>query len=79
MRIENTLFKISWKESMKLSIFLIIGYNGVIFFVSMLTGKARLFFYESAWILQIVLTFVLAIKKVLDLIASRLKYDKTIG
>ena len=61
MKLERTLFKISISEIILLSIFMIVGLNGVIFLISLLTGKTRFMFYDTAWILQIVFPFVFAI------------------
>ena len=61
MKIEKTLFKISILETISISIFMLIILNGVIFLISLLTGSPRFFFYETAWILQIVFPFIFAI------------------
>jgi len=60
MKFERTLFKISILETIVLSIFMFVALNGVIFLISLFTGKPRFMFYDTAWILQIIFPFVYA-------------------
>ena len=61
MKLEKTLFKISIKETLILSIFFFFLLNGFVFLISLLTGKPRFLFYDTAWILQIIFPFVYSI------------------
>jgi hypothetical protein len=58
MKLEKTLFKISIKETLILSIFFFFLLNGFVFLISLITGKPRFLLYDTAWILQIIFPFV---------------------
>jgi hypothetical protein len=61
MKFEKTLFKMSFIETIKLSVLLLFVLNGFIFLISYFQGNPRFIFYDSAWITQIFFPIVYSI------------------
>jgi len=57
MKFEKTLFKVSVKETLILSVFFFLILNGLIFLITVLQGNPRFLFYDTAWIIQIIFPF----------------------
>jgi hypothetical protein len=57
MKFEKTLFKVSVKETLMLSVFFFLILNGFIFIITVLQGDPRFLFYDTAWIIQIIFPF----------------------
>lgn len=61
IQFEKVLFKMSFTETLILSMFFFAILNGVILLFSFLTGRTGFLLYDNAWIIQVFFSFMYSI------------------